>query len=336
MANPICVAVDGMGGDKGLSVTEPAVLEFISQHQNAQVAFFAPLAQVSDVLKNHPRIRCVESPEVVAMDADPLYAIKNQKQSSMRLALESLAAQETQVCVSAGNTGVLMGLGRFVLRMFPGVERPAIMGVLPTQTLGRCLHMLDLGASVDASAEQLLQFATMGTAAVQVLAKVRQPRVGLLNIGHEMAKGTDKIKQTSTLLEENKDIHYVGFIEASDLFLDRCDVLVCDGFVGNSVLKACEGTMHLIFDLIKKASHKNCMTKLAGLGTRWLLSDIKNAYHPDVRNGAFLLGLKETVIKSHGGSGVRGFTHALNVAYCAVEQKITQRVGQRLTSVGEA
>jgi glycerol-3-phosphate acyltransferase PlsX len=327
----VTVAVDVMGGDHGPSVTLPAAEQALKKLPDLVVILVGDRGQLPSHLRSHPRVVIVHTTDVVAMDADPVHAMRKQKQSSMRLALDALADGRAMACVSAGNTGALMGMAKFVLKMYPTIERPAIMAVFPSETPGASLYMLDLGANVSATADQLHQFAHMGRVAVTHLTEIRNPRVALLNIGHEAMKGNTLVQQAGALLEADPALNYVGYLEANALYANVCDVLVCDGFVGNSVLKAIEGTVKTMQHAIKQSLYGSWFKKMIGLAMRWVLRPVRQQFDPDRYNGALLLGLRGAVIKSHGNASVRGFEQALTVAYRAAKEDIVAKIGEDLT-----
>lgn len=334
----IKVAIDAMGGDHGVETTVPATLQALRQHAELAVILVGDQAVVEQACQTHgldltayaDRLTLQHASEVVAMDESPAKALKSKKDSSMRVALNLVKEGKADACVSAGNTGALMATARFVLRMLPCIDRPAILAALPTRSGGR-VRMLDAGANVDTSPAQLFQFAVMGTIAVQAVDDIATPRVGLLNIGHEAVKGNNLVKATASLLEESDVLNYCGFIESDSMFSDKVDLVVCDGFVGNAVLKACEGTARMIFHTIKTTLRKNlinlCLTPFVKLG----LSDVAKAFDPCRYNGALLLGLQGVVIKSHGGATAKAFKHAIATTLRVVDHQVPQQIGQRLS-----
>ncbi|MDO4433019.1 MAG: phosphate acyltransferase PlsX [Alysiella sp.] len=314
----ITISVDGMGGDIGLPVTAPAAVAFLQQQPNVrlimvgdEVAVKAALLQAQAPME---RIEIIHTDEVVGMDEAPQVALKNKKRSSMRLAIEEVKNGRAQAAVSAGNTGALMATARFVLKTLPGIERPAIAKFLPAEN-GRRVLMLDLGANADCTAEQLCQFAVLGSQLSDALNPENKPaRVGLLNIGSEEIKGTEAVKATFQLLK-NSGLNFVGNVEGNDVFVGKVDVVVADGFVGNIVLKTIEGAVKFMGGEIKQEFNRNIFTKLGGLGALPALRGFKNRFDPRRFNGAIFLGLRGVVIKSHGGADAIGFTYALEEAY---------------------
>lgn len=333
----ITLAIDAMGGDNGLSVTVPASINFLRQRANARLVLVGDEAQLQTALMNAyapmDRIEIVHAEQVVGMDESPQIALKNKKQSSMRLAIEQVKSEKAQAAVSAGNTGALMATARFVLKTLTGIERPAIAKFLPTNN-GRMSLVLDLGANTDCTPEQLFQFAVMGSELVCALYPENQfPRVGLLNIGTEDIKGTEAIKQTFALLKAS-NLNFIGNIEGNEIFSGEVDVIVADGFVGNIVLKTIEGAVKFMGGAIKQEFQRNFFTKLSGIGAMPALNGLKTRLDPRRFNGAIFLGLRGVVIKSHGGTDAIGFAYALEEAYHEAQadslNKISQGVAERL------
>ncbi|MCK0155420.1 phosphate acyltransferase PlsX [Alcanivorax sp. S6407] len=313
----VTLAVDAMGGDHGLSVTVPAVAKMLSRHDHLNIILVGqpePLAEAMSKhgLEGHARITVEPASEVVAMDDSVAVAMRQKKDSSMRVAVNQVKDGKAQAAVSAGNTGALMAVSRFVLKTLPGVDRPAICTAIPTST-GHC-HMLDLGANVDSEPAHLVQFALMGQALVRAVDGERQPRVALLNIGEEDIKGNEQIKEAAALLRDTPDMNYVGFVEGNGIFAGEADVVVCDGFVGNVSLKTMEGVAKMIGNMIREEIGSSWLRKLSGLLALPVLAGLKKRMDPDRYNGASLVGLKGVVVKSHGGTSVEGFISALEVA----------------------
>jgi glycerol-3-phosphate acyltransferase PlsX len=235
---------------------------------------------------------------------------------------------EADACVSAGNTGALMSIARFVLKTISGVDRPAIMSAVPT--LNGPTHVLDLGANIDSKPSTLLQFAIMGSIAVQNTENIDRPSVGLLNVGTEELKGNDKSQETSELLK-NSSLNYIGFVEGDDIYKGNVDVIVCDGFEGNIALKASEGVAKMFSFFIKKSFTKNIFTKLVAIIAKPVMRDFKSKVDPGKYNGASLLGLRGVVVKSHGNADIDSFLHAIKEAYLEAHAKITDKISEQLT-----
>lgn len=319
-----------MGGDHGPQVTLPACRQFLEQHPEAAlilVGLAEPLAGFS-----HPRARIVAASEVVTMD-DPLeIALRRKKDSSMRVAIQQVKDGSAQAAVSAGNTGALMAISRYLLKTVDGIERPAIAGQIPNAT-GGATTMLDLGANVDCSAEHLLQFAVMGSALVSVLSNKESPTVGLLNIGEEVIKGNETIKKAGDLLRsaaKSGDLNFFGNVEGNDIFKGTVDLVVCDGFVGNVALKTSEGLAAMILGFLKAEFVRNVFTKMAAIAAYSVLNALKKRVDHRRYNGAALLGLRGLVFKSHGSADELGFGYALQRAYDAARNNLLDRVQVRI------
>lgn len=326
----ITLAVDCMGGDHGPSVTLPACKAFLESHPHAELVLVGLPDALADF--SHPRARTVLASEVVRMD-DPLeIALRKKKDSSMRVAIAQVKEGTAQVAVSAGNTGALMAIARYVLKTMEGIERPAIAAQIPNAT-GGATTVLDLGANVDCSAEHLLQFAVMGSALVSVLSGEESPRVGLLNIGEEAIKGNEVIKKTGELLRnaaKSGDLNFYGNVEGNDIFKGVVDIVVCDGFVGNVALKTSEGLASMIGSFLKAEFSRNIFTKFAALLAYSVLSALKKRVDHRRYNGAALLGLRGLVFKSHGSADAIAFGNALSRAYDAARNNLTEQVKARV------
>jgi len=326
----ITVAVDCMGGDHGPQVTLPACRQFLDAHADAQLI----LVGLPEALAgfSHPRAQLVTASEVVTMD-DPLeIALRKKKDSSMRVAIQQVKEGVAQAAVSAGNTGALMAISRYILKTLDGIERPAIAGQIPNAT-GGATTVLDLGANVDCTAEHLLQFAVMGAALVSVLKGEEQPSVGLLNIGEEVIKGNEVIKKAGELLRsaaKNGDLNFYGNVEGNDIFKGHVDIVVCDGFVGNVALKTSEGLATMFGTFLKVEFSKNIFTKMAAIAAYSVLKAFKNRFDHRRYNGAALLGLRGLVFKSHGSADTMAFGNALNRAYDAARNNLLDRVQVRI------
>ncbi|UOP05695.1 phosphate acyltransferase PlsX [Conchiformibius kuhniae] len=311
------IAVDAMGGDIGLDVTVPAAAAFLRQHPETRLILTGDEARLDAALSAHadvrPRITLVHAAQVVEMDESPQNALKNKKQSSMRLAIEQVKSGAAQAAVSAGNTGALMATARFVLKTLPGIDRPAIAKFLPAAN-GHLTLVLDLGANTDCTPEQLFQFAVMGSELFGALHPERGgARVGLLNIGTEAIKGTEAVRETFALLQ-NSRLNFIGNIEGNEIFGGAVDVVVADGFVGNIVLKTIEGAVKFIGGEIKAEFNRSPLTKLGGIAALPALKGFKQRLDPRRFNGAIFLGLRGIVVKSHGGTDATGFAYALEEA----------------------
>lgn len=331
------IAIDAMGGDHGPSVTVPAAVYMVEKYPHLHLVLTGLQQEVEKELDSTgykgDRIKIHHTSEVVAMDESPSQALRTKKDSSMRVSINLVKEGVAKASVSAGNTGALMATARFVLKMIKGIDRPAIMATLPTKKSGKEVHLLDLGANVDSSAEHLYQFAVMGSVTVSALDNLGHPRVGLLNIGEEEIKGNEQVKKTAQLLSEKDGLNYIGYVEGDDIFSGDVDVVVCDGFVGNIILKAVEGIAVMLASEVKKAFLKNIFTRLQGLFAWSVLSSIKKDMDPNRRNGASLLGLNGIVIKSHGGASTKAFSFAIRQAMREIEKNITDCIGREVAGI---
>ena len=331
-----------MGGDHGPSVVLPACEAFLARHPDAELILVGRLSALTPA-SHWPRCRLLEATEVVEMDDSIEVALRRKKQSSMRLAIELVKPDESgvaaaDVCVSAGNTGALMAVSRYVLKTLDGIDRPAISGVLPNQKGGHTT-VLDLGANVDCTAAHLLQFALMGSALVSAVEGKAHPSVGLLNIGEEAIKGSDVIKQAGELLRSaaaNGHLNFYGNVEGNDLFKGTVDIVVCDGFVGNVALKAAEGLAALFSSSIKQEFNRSILSRLCGLAAWPVLKRFKTRVDYRRYNGAALLGLRGLVFKSHGSADVAGFEHALDRAYDAARHGLLAKAHERICETLQA
>ena len=329
----ITVAIDAMGGDHGAHVTVPAALEVLRRDSEVNIV----LVGLSDVIeaelrvhrvKVDARLRVHHASEVVTMDDPPALALRNKKDSSMRVAINLVKSGEANACISAGNTGALMAISRFVLKMLPGIERPAIASVLPTMH-GHSL-VLDLGANVDCSAQHLLQFGIMGAMLVAAVEHRERPTVGLLNIGEEDIKGNEVVKRAAELLRAS-GLNFHGNVEGDDIYKGTTDVVVCDGFVGNVALKTSEGLAKMIVDLLKQEFRRNIFTKMAGMAAAPVMHAFKKRIDSRRYNGASLLGLRGVVVKSHGGADVFAFEHAIAAAVEEVRNGVLRRITEQVS-----
>ncbi len=332
----IKVSVDASGGDHGIPVTIEAGIKALGVFKDLHLVFVGDQLSIDTELQKYSlsskitkRFNIVHASEVVAMNESPSIALRKKKDSSMRVAINLVKEQEVDACVSAGNTGALMAISRFVLKTISGIDRPAIMGRMPTMT-GHT-HMLDLGANVDSSPEALLEFATMGSIAVEHTENRQNPTVGLLNIGEEEMKGNDKIKKTSELLKAS-NLNYTGFVEGDDIYKGCVDLVVCDGFEGNIALKASEGVASMMGHYLKQAFTKNIFAKIIALIATPILKDFKSSLNPGKYNGASLLGLRGIVVKSHGGADADSFLSAITEAHAEAHAKISEKISSKVSN----
>jgi phosphate acyltransferase len=330
MTSSIVVAVDCMGGDHGLAITLPACRAFLQTHPQASLLLVGNAQALAGFV--HPRASIVPATEVVAMD-DPIeIALRRKKDSSMRVAIEQVKSGAAQAAVSAGNTGALMAIARYVLKTLEGIDRPAIAAQMPNAKGGATM-VLDMGANVDCTAEHLFQFAVMGSALVSVLNDNETPTVGLLNIGEEIIKGNEIIKKTGELLRsaaKSGDLNFYGNIEGNDIFTGVTDIVVCDGFVGNVALKTTEGLASMIGGFLKAEFSRNIFTKFAAIVAYWVLKAFKSRLDHRRYNGAALLGLRGLVFKSHGSADAYAFEQALKKAYDAASHNLLGKVQARI------
>ena len=330
----ITVAIDCMGGDHGPHVTVPAALTFLRAQPEVNIVLVGLEDAIRIELKAHkaeigPRLRIRHASEVVTMDESPALALRNKKNSSMRVAVDLVKTGEANACVSAGNTGALMATSRFVLKMLPGIDRPAIAGVLPTMR-GRT-YVLDLGANVDCAPEHLVQFAIMGSALVAAVEHKAHPSVGLLNIGEEAIKGNEVVKQAADMLRASA-INFAGNVEGDDIFKGKTDVVVCDGFVGNVALKTSEGLAQMLGVFLREEFKRNALTRAAAIFAMPVLNAFKRRVDHRRFNGASLLGLRGIVVKSHGSADIYSFGCAIERAVDQVRNGVLHGISQRIES----
>ncbi|MCX7627596.1 MAG: phosphate acyltransferase PlsX [Methylophilaceae bacterium] len=328
----ITIAIDAMGGDHGPSVTVPAALEALAQDNQISIILVGLRDAIEAELRAHgarvgSRLRIHHASEVVEMAEPPQNALKNKKDSSMRVAINLVKNGEAHACVSAGNTGALMAIARFVLKTLPGIDRPAIATALPSQT-GQT-YMLDLGANADCTPAHLLQFAIMGAMLVSCIEHKERPSVGLLNIGSEDIKGNEVVKQAAELLRASH-LNFHGNVEGDDIYKGTVDLVVCDGFVGNVALKTSEGLAHMMSAFLLREFRRNLFTKLAALVAMPVLKAFKRRLDPRRYNGASFLGLRGIVVKSHGGADSYAFLHAILTAAEEVRSGVLRRISEQI------
>ena len=339
MSAGITIALDAMGGDSGAVVVVPAALKVLNRHPDVSIILVGDEGEVTRELKaagadrDASRIKIHHASQKVEMDELPSSALRNKKDSSMRVALNLVKEGEADACVSAGNTGALMATSRFVLKMLPGIDRPAICTSLPS--IASHTLMLDLGANVDCNAEHLFQFALMGSVLSEAGDGKTKPRVGLLNIGEEEIKGNEQVKEAAQLLSENMP-NYAGYAEGDDIYMGTFDVIVCDGFVGNVSLKTSEGVAKMVAAFIKQEFTRNIFTKLAALVAMPVLKAFRHRIDPRRYNGASLLGLRGIAIKSHGSADALAFANAIKVAILQVREDVPQRITAQLQAYKES
>jgi phosphate acyltransferase len=328
------ISIDAMGGDFGPEITVPASLDCLKNNPDLKLVLVGDSAVLNQHLGENialfqGRLTVHHASQQVEMHESPSKALKNKKDSSMRVAINLVHEGRADACVSAGNTGALMATARFVLKMIPGIDRPGIISTLPS-VFGHT-HVLDLGANVDCTAEHLYQFAVMGNELVKAVENIDNPKVGLLNIGEEDVKGNEQVKAAAKLLESSS-LNYIGYVEGNSLNAGsiKVDLIVCDGFVGNVALKSIEGAAKMISTLLKEAFSKNMFTKLAGLAAYPVLKSFKDRIDPRLYNGASFLGLKGLVIKSHGGADALAFKTAIQLAELEVKQDVIRKISEQV------
>jgi len=331
----LTIALDVMGGDQGPLVTIPAALMAIEQSSEIHLILCGDESIISQYLtsKNltlHPQLSIYPTTEVVAMDEKPSSALRGKKNSSMRKALDLVKEGKAQACVSAGNTGALFATANYVLKTLPSVERPALISSLPTHNDEKHVFMLDLGANVFCDANILYQFAIMGSVMAEQVDNIAQPRVALLNMGEEDIKGSDHIKLAASKLSQNSEINYVGFVEGNDIFTNKADVIVCDGFVGNVALKTCEGVAKLVYQRLHNVLSKHFFAQIFGRLLSPTLKKLFKSLNPDQYNGASLIGLRGIVVKSHGNAGINAFHNAIFEAVKEVERQVPEKIKHKL------
>lgn len=325
-----------MGGDQGPFITISSAIMAINQQPNLHLilcgdepiitATLASFNLSQETLATHKQLSIFPTSQVVLMSDKPIVALRTKKDSSMRKALDLVHEGKAQACVSAGNTGALFSMAHFVLKNIPGVERPALISSLPTHDEDKHVFMLDLGANVFCDSHVLYQFGVMGSIMAEQVDGISQPRVALLNMGEESIKGSDHIKLAALELSENKEINYIGFIEGSDIFSNKADVIVCDGFVGNVALKTCEGVARLVYQKSKAAFSASLLAKLFGSLLKPSFKKLFKTMNPDQYNGASLIGLRGIVVKSHGNANSSAFLSAIEEAVKEVERQVPEKI----------
>lgn len=328
----VTLAVDCMGGDHGPSVTVPAVCAFLEHDRAAHVVLVGDPAAIEPLITTssvRERLRIHPASQVVGMDEPPATALRGKKDSSMRVAINLVKSGEAQAAVSAGNTGALMAIARFVLKTLPGIDRPAIASILPSMR-GKT-YVLDLGANVDCTAEHLLQFGIMGAMLVSAVEHQERPSVGLLNIGEEEIKGGEVVKQAADLLRKS-GLNFYGNVEGDDIYKGTTDLVVCDGFVGNVALKTSEGLAQMLGTFLRQEFTRNLLTKLMAVIAMPALNRFKHRVDHRRYNGAALLGLRGVVVKSHGSADAFAFEQALMRAAEAAGNRLIERITERMSA----
>ncbi len=331
MKTPSVISLDAMSGDLGAEIVVRAAKASLDRNTELQLILVGDESELGDhvtrIVGTEPRLIIRHSSEVVGMSESPADVLRKKKDSSMRVAINLVRDGTAQACVSAGNTGALMATAKFVLKMLPGIGRPAIIAELPA--IGGTVHMLDLGANTTSDAEQLFQFALMGSIVTADIRGIDQPRVALLNIGSEESKGHDSVREAAAKLTDS-GLNYVGFIEGNEIFSGKTDVVVTDGFTGNVALKTMEGTVGLASHYLRRAFTRNRWSKLQALLARPVLKNLSVEMDSRNYNGASLVGLNGIVIKSHGSADSYAFQHAIETAFVEVRKQVPQQIGKLL------
>lgn len=333
MPESVCIALDAMSGDHGPDTVIPAAFRALDAHPQLRIVLVGDEAVLAARIRSggyepeqRNRVRIHHAAQVVAMDEPVAQALRGKKDSSMRVAIDLVKQGKAGACVSAGNTGALMATARFVLKTLPGIDRPAICAEIPGMHGG--VYMLDLGANVDSASEHLLQFAYMGSELVRAVEGKAEPKVALLNIGHEDMKGNETVKAAARLLEAS-DLNYCGFVEGHDVFFSEVDLVVSDGFAGNVALKTAEGAARFIGKQLRAELTQGLYKRLVGLIAAPVLKGFYQRMDPRRYNGASLLGLRGIVVKSHGGADRLAFAHAIGIAVREVEMAVPTRIAER-------
>lgn len=324
-----------MGGDQGPHIILPAAILAVQTMPNLHLMLCGDSAIISQELEkhqfsDHPQFTIIHTSQIVEMDEKPSQALRGKKDSSMRKVLDLVKTGKAQACVSAGNTGALFTMAHIVLKTLPGVERPALITSLPTLDEHKHVFMLDLGANVICDAEMLYQFGVMGSVLAEAVDEIANPRVALLNMGEEEHKGSDHIKLAAKKLQDNPQINYVGFIEGNDIFNNKAEVIVCDGFVGNVALKTCEGVARLLYNKLKDISSRSLIAKITGKLLTSTLKKLFKPLNPDQYNGASLIGLQGIVVKSHGNATTKAFYAAIIEAVKETERQVPAKIRSKL------
>ncbi|MCZ8270451.1 MAG: phosphate acyltransferase PlsX [Beijerinckiaceae bacterium] len=334
------ISLDAMGGDFGPAVTVPGAALALERHPDCEFLLFGRESEVNAELDKHPKLkaraRVIHADVVVSMDEKPSQALRHGRyKSSMWMSIDAVRKGEADVCCSAGNTGALMVMARFCLRMMPGIDRPALACMWPTAR-GESI-VLDVGASIGATAENLVDMAIMGSAMARIVFDLERPNVGLLNVGVEEIKGVEQVKEAGSILREANlpNMHYIGFVEGDDIGKGRSDVVVTEGFAGNIALKTAEGTAKQIGDYLRSAIQSSFLAKIGYLLARGAFNALRKKMDPRRVNGAVFLGLNGVVVKSHGGTDALGFASAVDVAYDMAKYDLMAKIGSALAERGE-
>jgi len=326
-----------MGGDNGPHIIFHAALTALQQTPHLHLILCGPLTVMSQWLNKQlpniqARITLSDCSQNVAMDEAPAYALRHKKHSSMRRILDLVNNNEADACVSGGNTGALLSMAYYVLKPLPGIDRPALITLVPTINNGK-VYFLDLGANINCDSEVLFQYAVMGSVLAEQIANIKQPKVALLNVGSEEIKGNDQVKHTARLLTDSQNINYIGYVEGNDIFSQKADVIVTDGFVGNIALKSWEGLVNFAIQEFKKASQHNWLSKIVAIIATPFFRGIYLRMKPDQYNGASLIGLHGIVVKSHGNASSEAFLYAIREAIQQVELQVPDKIKDKIEAV---
>ncbi|MCL1042308.1 phosphate acyltransferase PlsX [Shewanella marisflavi] len=333
----LTLALDAMGGDFGPRITVPATLQALRLYPFLHVIMVGDRSQIEPLLSHLEsdllsRIELLHTTEVVKMSDRPVHALRNCKQSSMRLAIELVRDEKAQACLSAGNTGALMAISKVLLKTLPGIDRPALVSCLPAVN-HKPVYLLDLGANVSCCSETLFQFAVMGSVLCEAVDKNPEPKVALLNVGIEEIKGNDQVQQAGQLLQQSPQLNYAGFIEGDDIYSGNVDVIVCDGFVGNITLKTSEGIARLLVHQLKKGLTQGFFVRLMAKLIAPRINSVLNQMNPDHYNGASLIGLRGIVVKSHGSADEPAYLQAISLAVTEAQRRLPKMIEERLESI---
>ncbi|WP_133407213.1 phosphate acyltransferase PlsX [Parashewanella tropica] len=332
----LTLALDAMGGDFGPQASVPAAMQALRQNPFLKIILVGDQSKIKPLISSSQnissRFEIIHTDEVVTMSDRPAQALRNRKHSSMRKAIELVRDKQANACLSAGNTGALMAMSKVLLKTLPGVDRPALIGRLPT-TSSKPVYVLDLGANISCDSETLFQFAVMGSVVCEVVEKTVSPSVSLLNVGIEEIKGNDLVQQAGLLLQQSPQVNYRGFIEGNEIYSGCSDVIVCDGFVGNITLKTSEGIAKFLINDLKSRMAQGwfakTLSKLIGSKIQTVLTQM----NPDQYNGASLVGLRGIVVKSHGNADEHAFLNAINLAVTEAQRQLPELICERLESI---
>ena len=331
------IAIDAMGGEFGVRVTVPASLKALELQRDLYISLVGDESAIGPLINSRSRkvhgsrLEVLHTPYQIG-DADkPTAAIRTRDRSSMFLAVELVQTARADACVSSGNTGALLLTGRHLLKTIPGIDRPAIVATIPGSS--RATYLLDVGANVDCAAEQLFQFAVMGSVLAESLAQGQPARVGLLNIGVEDFKGNEQVRRAAVLLENCSAINYIGYVEGNALFEGAAEVVVCDGFVGNVTIKSSAGVVNVINSIMRQRMSSSLLSRMVYLTALPLFRQLQTRIDPAKFNGASLLGLQGSIIKSHGNASAEGFLHAIQRAVGEVENRVPSMIAEKVATI---